>query len=184
MEQFLTLTLHHSRHRYPRPAAHDLCDIIGCDLLTHKCVTALCGVELQLDVLDVVFQPFQFAVTDLGNLGVVALTLSFLSLKLQVLNGLLVLLNLVHQSFLCFPFSSVGVLFLLQLGNLLVELFDLILVTLTLDGLALNLKLFEFALNLIELFRLRVTLHPKFGGCLIHQVNGLVGEETVRDIPL
>ena len=35
MEQFLALALHHLCHGDTRPAAHDLCDVVGCHLLAH-----------------------------------------------------------------------------------------------------------------------------------------------------
>jgi len=59
---------------------------------------------------------------------------------------------------------------------------DLVIVVLSLDGLALNLELFQPTADLIKLFGHRVALHTQLGGGLIHEVDGLVGQETVGDI--
>ena len=137
-----------------------------------------------LDLLDVVLQLLQLAVADLSHFAVVALALGFVGLELQVLDLLLVLLDLVDEPFFGFPFSPELMLFLLQLGNLLVELLDLVGIVFAFDGLALNFELLQVAGDLVELLRHRVAFHTQFGGGLIHQVDGLVGEETVRDIAL
>ena len=184
MEQLLPLALHHPRDRYASPSAHHLGYVVGGHFLSHQSVATLRGMKLQLHGVDVVLQAFQLAIANLSHFGIVAFTLSLLRLKLQALNGLLVLLNLVHQSFLGFPLSPVRVLLFFQFGNFLVELLYLVVITLALDGLTLNLKLLEFTRNLVELFRLRVTFHAQLGGSLVHQVDGLVGEVTVGDVSL
>ena len=97
---------------------------------------------------------------------------------------MLVLLNLVDECLLAFPFSTEVVLLVLQFGYLLVELGDLRLVVLTLDGLTLNLQLLQVTSDLVQLLRHRVALHTKLGCCLIHQVDRLVWEESIRDVTL
>ena len=72
----------------------------------------------------------------------------------------------------------------LQFGDFLVELGNLRLVVLALDGLALYLQLLQVAGNLVQLLGHGVALHAELGGCLVHQVDGLVGEEPVGDVTL
>ena len=159
MEQLLTLALHHSRHGYARPTAHHLGDVVGGHLLADECLASLSGLKLRGDVVDVVLQALQLAIFDLGHLGVVALALGLLSLEAEVLHLLLVLLNLVHQAFLAFPFSTVGGFLILEFGDFLVELFDFVLVVFALDGLTLNFELFQLADELVEFLRHTVALH-------------------------
>ena len=53
-----------------------------------------------------------------------------------------------------------------------------------LDGLTLNLELSQTTGDLIEFLRHGVTLHTQFGGSLVHQVDGLIWQEPLRDITL
>ena len=184
VEQFLTLALHHTAHWYARPAAHYLGDVVGGHLLTHHGSTTLGTLQLLLNLLDVVLKSHELGVANLSHTLVVALTLLALSLKLEVLHLLLVLLNLVDECLLAFPFSTEVMLLVLQFGYLLVELGNLRLVVLTLDGLTLNLQLLQVTSDLVQLLRHRVTLHTKLGCCLIHQVDRLVWEESIRDVTL
>ena len=48
----------------------------------------------------------------------------------------------------------------------------------------LDFQLLNLTLQLIDLGRHRIQLHPQSRGCLIDQVNGLVRQETVGDVPM
>ncbi len=140
--------------------------------------------QLLLYAVDVVLQALQLAVPNFGHSPVVAFPLSLLRFKLEALHLLLVLLNLVHQSLFALPLSAVGVLLILQLGYLLIQLGNLVGVVLTLNGLALNLQLLEVTCNLIQLLRHRVAFHAQLSGSLVHQVDGLIGQEAVGYVAL
>ena len=130
-----------------------------------------------LDGLDVIFEGFQFRVTDLCHLSIVALTLSALGLILQVLDLLFVLLDLVHQLAFTFPLGTeLGFLFS-EFGDVLVQLGYFRLIAFSLDRLALDLKLGQSTGDLIEFLRYGVAFHTQFGGCLVHQVDGLIRQE-------
>ena len=58
------------------------------------------------------------------------------------------------------------------------------LVALALDGLALYFQLCQFARNLVQFLRHAVALHAQLGGRLVHQVDGLVGQEAFADVTL
>ena len=57
-------------------------------------------------------------------------------------------------------------------------------ITVALDGLALNFELRDLARNFVEPLRHRVHLDAQLGGSLIHEVDGLVGQEAVADVAL
>ena len=183
MEQFFALALHHAADGDARPATDHLGDVVGSHLLTHQ-LRLLLRIQLLLNGGNVCLQLLHLAVANLGHLSVVALALGAFSLIFQLLHLLLVLLNLVHQLALAFPASTELRLLILQLGNLFVELRNLRLVVLALDGFALNLELSQSAADLVELLRHAIALHAQLGGCLIHQVDGLVGQETLGDVAL
>ena len=184
MEQLILFALQHLRDRNACPAAYYLGDVVLGNLLTHHGLSALRGLQLLLDVLYVVFQLFQPRVADLSDTLVVALTLGTVGLILEVFHLLLVLLNLVHQGTFAFPFCTEAVLLFPEFGNLLVELCDLLGVVFPLDGLTLNLELFQPAGYLVQFLGYRIALHAQLGSCLVHQVDGLVGQETVGDVTL
>ena len=184
VEQFLTLALHHTAYWYSGPAAYNLSDIISSNFLSdHRCAT-LCTLQLLLDLLDVILERLQFRIADFSYAFVIAFALHAFSLKLQVFYLLLILLNLVDERFFAFPFSTEVMFLILQFCNFLIQLLNLRLVILALDGLTLNLQLLQVAGNLIQFFWYRVTLHSQFGCCLIHQVDSLIREESVRDVSL
>ena len=172
----------HLAHGDARPTAHHIGDVVAIDLFLHQCCPTLCFGQFGLHGLDVLFQTLQFAIADFCHTSVVAFTFSLVSLKLQLLNLLLVALNLVEQCLLAFPLvalllfvSTEGVDDFVQFGKFL-------LVAFTLDGLTFNLQLLEPTAEFVNLFWHGVTLHTEFGGSLIHQVNRLVGQETVGDV--
>ena len=99
VEQLLGLTLHHLAGRNARPGRDDIGDDVRRDfLLQHRLVA---GLRLRLGYLRLQFG--DAAVAQLGDLGVVAVTLRDLGLVAQALELLLRGLDLVHLSLLVFP---------------------------------------------------------------------------------
>ena len=199
MEQFLALALQHAGHGYASPTAHYLCYVVGGDLLAHELFAFGRLSELFLSSLDVSFELLQLAISYFGHALVVAFPFGPLSLKLQVFNLLLVLLNLVNQSPLGLPFGSESLFLVFQFGNLLVEIRQFVAVGMggitplrwtcsgfqfAFDSFAFNLQLLEPAFQFVKFLRNGVTLHAQFGCRLIHQVDGLVGKEPVADVSL
>ena len=138
-----------------------------------------------------VFKCFQFGVADLGHATIVTFALSTLGLELQLLHLLLVLLDLVDQLAFTLPLGTEFAFLIAQLSNFAVEGSEFSrdsglsrVSGFATNALALNLELCKAAANLVELFRHRVTLHAEFGGSLVHEVDGLVGQETLGDITL
>ena len=184
MKKLLTLALHHTRNGYAGPAAYHLGYVVSGDLLTYHGIAVLRRLQLVLYALDVVVELLQLAVADFSHTLVVAFTLSTLSLKLKLLNLLLVLLNLVDESLLALPLCAERAFLVAEFGNVLVELCNLVRIVLTLDGLTLYFELLQLTRNLVQLLRNGVTLHAELCGSLIHEVDGLIGKEAVRDVTL
>ena len=184
MQQLFALALHHLGNGDTCPAAYYLGDIIGGNLFANQRVIALGIGQLTLDMCNVVLKCFQFRVAYFGYLAVVALALGTFCLQLQVLNILLVLLDFVDELALAFPLGTELGFLLLQFGDVLIQLCYLLGVALSFDSLTLDFELSQSAGNLIQLLRYRVALHAQFCCGLVHQVDGLVGEESFRDIAL
>ena len=100
----------------------------------------------------------------------------------QLLYVDLVLLYPVDLRLLGLPFCLERLLRVAQVGDVLVELFELILIALALDGLTLDFELLDLARRIVESLRHGVHLEAELGGRLIDEVDGLVGEETVGDV--
>ena len=93
-------------------------------------------------------------------------------------------MDFVDELALTFPLSTeLGFLFA-QLGDVLIQLRNLELIALALNGLTFDFELGQATCDLIELFRYTVALHTEFGGCFVHQVDGLIRKESFADIAL
>ena len=191
VEELVALALHHPRHGDSRPAAHHLGDIVGSHLLADEFLATLRLVELLLYGLDVGVYLLQFAIAYLRHELVVALALGALGVKLQLLYLLFVLLDLVDQGLLGLPFGSESLHLVLQFGYLALDVVEFLQVGvllgrsrlhLALHRLTLDLLLLQLSLQFVQFLRHGVALHTEFGSSLIHEVDGLVGEETVCDV--
>jgi len=182
VKQFLTLALQHLAHGDSRPTAHHVSNVIGRHLFLDERITTLHLLQLLLNRRNLTLQGLQASIAYFGHLAIIALALGTFGLKLQLLNLLFVRLNFVDQSLLTLPLCLERGLLFLQFGNLLVQLRQLGFVLLPFDGFALNLQLLQPAAQFVQLFGYRVTLHTQLGGRLVHQVNGLVGQETLGNV--
>ena len=182
VQQLVTLTLEHLAHRDTRPAAHHIGNIVCGDLLFDERPTTLLAMQLLLGSDNLRLHLLEAAIAYLGHTTIVTLALGAVGLHLELLHELLLLLYLIDESLLGLPLLRELALLGAQGINLLGELCQLSFIFLALDGLALNLQLLQVAGNLIQLFRHRVALHAQLGSRLIHEVDGLVGEETLGDV--
>ena len=135
-----------------------------------------------LSLLDVALQLLEFAIADFCHLSIVAFTLGTIGVKLQLLDVHLVLLNLVEQGFLVLPLGFILTFLFLQFGQFLTDLFQFRLVVLALDGFTLYLELLDLTRDLIQFLWHGIDLHAKLSCSFIHQVDGLIRQETVADI--
>ncbi len=181
MEQFVAFGLHHLRHGYSRPAGYYLGDIVFIHFLLNHTV-ARHSVQRVLSGFDVRLRLLYLAVPYLGDLTVVALALGNFCLVLHLFDvGFLVL----DSSDIAFLLVPTGI----QLRRLFLEGLQLLLnalqflgVVLPLNRLSLNLQLLDLSVEVIEFVGLGIYLQTQFGGCLIHKVDCLIGQETVGDV--
>ena len=184
VEQLLAFALQHAAYGNARPSAHHFGNIVGRDLFLDHGTAALSFCQLLLNVVDVLFKLAQFTVADFGYVLVVAFALGAVGFELQVLDLLLVLLNLVYHGLLALPLCALALLLFAQVADFLAQLLQFTVVAFALDGFAFYLQLPEAAHCFVELFGQGVALHTQLGRGFIHEVNGLVGQETVADISL
>ena len=183
VEKLLTLRGQHTLYRYSGPTRYDLGDILCVDLLLdHGLASGGGQLQLLLQGCDLLLGLDNLAVTYLGNLAVVALTLGLLCLDLQTLDGILVRLHLLQDVTLALPLCTQSRLLGLKLLDLTRQILDTLLVVLTAYGLALDLQLADTAVEVVDLLGHRVHLQTQVSRCLIDQVDSLVGQEPRRDV--
>ena len=182
VKQLLSFALQHLAYRYARPAGNYIGDVFSRYLFLNQGTVTLLLLQVFLDRLDFILQCLKLSVADFSHPSVITFTLCLVGFELQLFDFLLVLLNLVHQFFLTLPFSLVRSLLFLQFCNLLVQLSQFSLVLFTLDSLTFNFDLLQPTFDFIQFFWKRITLHTQFGSRFIHQVDGLIRQETVGNV--
>ena len=182
MEQFLLFALHHLADRNSCPTRYHIGDIFTVHFLLDHGGSTLHRLQFLLDFPDLFLLLFDLYVTDFGYFTVVAFTFGLIGFKLQVFDINLILLNLIDLLFFALPLSLLFRFFVLQVGNFLIELFQLSFIIFTLDRFTLDFQLLDTAGNLVERFRHRVDLQTQTGCSLIHQVDRLIGQEPVSDV--
>ncbi len=182
VKEFFTFTLHHPGYGYSRPAADHLSNIVRGNLFPYESSAPLSRFQLCLNFLDVIIQLVESGITDFCDTFIIAFPFSLFSLIFELFDLLFVLLDLIDEILLAFPFSPISLILIFQVSKFLVKMFNLRLVIFPLDSLPFNFQLFDVMVNVIQLFRDRVTLQAEFGSSLIHQVNGLVRKIPVINI--
>ncbi len=124
----------------------------------------------------------ELAVADLGDGLEVAVALGLGGLVLQLLDGFFDVLAVVDELLLVAPAGTEAVALLAGVGDLLLDDPELGGAVFPFDGLALDLELAQAAVALVDLLGYAVELQAEAGGGLVHEVDGLVGQETVADV--
>ena len=181
-QQLLLFALEHPLDGDAGPLGDDLRDVLRRHRLRHDRVfdRGLLGAER----IDLLLQFGDPAVTELRHLAVVAGALGCLRLDLAVLDllagvlqgpeGLLLAVPLLHQLL-----APAGEVF-----QFLGDLLRLERRALALDGFLFDLLLADGALEFRDRLRHRIHLQTQLRGRLVDQVDRLVGQETVRDVPV
>ena len=163
--------------------------IVGDLLLGHdlaqQAPQSLLGAELLLLGLQPPLQLGQLPVAELGGPVEVVGPLGLLRLPLDPLDLLPQRLHPLERLALGLPLGPHGVRFGPQVGQLLAQLLQALLagcVLLLGQGRLLDLEAHHPAGQLVELGRHGVDLGAEHGAGLVHQVDGLVGEEAVGDV--
>ena len=184
VEELLPLPLHEPGHRDAGPALDDPGDLLLGDLVPQQgALTALIGnLLLRLQRLLQLGDP---AVLQLGGFVEVILPLGLLQGGVGGLQVLPELLHLSDGALLVVPLGFLGLELLPHVGELLLDLRQVLLgelVGLLLQGGLLNLMLDDLPLDDVQLGGHGVHLGADHGAGLVHQVDGLVRQEPVGDI--
>ncbi len=183
VDELVPLALEHLVDWNTGPARDDLRDIGGRhDLRDHLAFALALGL---LGFLDPLLEAGDHAIGELTRLCEVARPLCDLELAARRVELFLELLRALHTLLLGEPFGRerLGVLF--QFGEVFLEPLEARLgglVGLLLERLALDLQLHDAPVEFVERLGLAVDSHAQTRCRLVHQVDGLVGQEAVRDV--
>ena len=183
MEQFVALALQHSTHRNAGPAANDLGDVVCSDLFSDQGLAFLLADFIAMALYFVV-DLLHFTVANLGHTLVIALAFGLFGLAFQVFLLFFQLRNLVHFALLCLPTCPERLHFILELGDFLLQESNLLRVVFTQNSLSFDFFLLQRSLQFIKLFGYGIAFHAQLCSRFIHQINGLVRQETVGNVTL
>ena len=184
MQQLLALALHQLFHRDAGPAGHDPGDLLIGHTVTQEAVLLLLVGQLFL-CFQLFLQLGQLAVFQLSSLVQVILTLGFLNGGIGLLDLLTQGLHLANGVLLVFPLCLHAAELILQLGQFLFQLMQAALaqgIGLLFQADLLDLQLSDAVGQIIHLAGHTVHLSLDHGAGFIHQVDGLIRQETVGDI--
>ncbi len=180
LEELVLLAFQHLVDRDAGPARHDGGDLLG----RHRFLGEGVGL-LVLDGLELALETGDHAIAELAGAGEVALALRDLDLHAGLVELFLQALDVLDRFLLLLPFGGEDVGLLLELGEVVLQGLQPVLrrgVGFLLERRLLDLELHDAAVELVELFRLGVDLHAQARRRLVHQVDGLVGQEAVGDV--
>ena len=186
VEQLLPLALHQAGHGDAGPALDDAGDLLVGDLIPQQGAgLALVG-DLLL-FLQGFFQGGDLAVLQLGGLVQVVLALGLFQLGVGSFQIGAELLDLTDGLLLVVPLGLLRLELLAHVRELLLDLGQVLLgevVALLFQGGFLDLMLDDLPLDDVQLGGHGVDLRADQGAGLVHQVDGLVGQESVGDVPV
>ncbi len=179
VEQFFALRGQHALHGDARPPRNHLGYVLRIHLLLYHRVAASRGQpQLLLQGVDLLLGLDDLAVTYLGHLAVIALTLGLLRLDLQTLDRILVRLYLLQQIALALPFGTQGRLLGFEFLYLARQVLDALFVVLAAYRLAFDLELADAAVEVVDILGNGVHLQTQVRRRLVDEVDGLVGQES------
>ena len=185
MLELLDLALHHLRDGHARPAGDDLGDLLGGDLLLEDAARLLLRRERFLSCGEVLLEVRNDGVAQLGGAGEVAVARCALELALRILDLGLEVLDAVDRALLVLPIRLHAVELLARCRDLAAQGVEAVLggvVFLLHEGLLLDLHLRELALDRVDLGGHGIELHAQAARRLVHEVDGLVGQEALGDV--
>ena len=185
MQQLVPLALHQPRYGDTRPALHDAGDLLVRHLVPQ--IAAVVLLTFRLRRLQLLLQRGQRAVFQLGSAVEIVVLLGAFDLRAQLFDLRTQALHLTDLRLFVFPLRlflrQVGA----QLGKLLLNFFQMRLrqlVAFLFQRRLLDFQLNDLALHHIQLGRHGVHFGADHGTCLIDEVDRLVRQKTVGDIPM
>ena len=186
VEELFPLPLHEPGHGDTCPALDDPGDLLLGDLVPQEGAGLAVGGQL-LGFLQLLFQGGNGAVLELGGLVQVILPLGLFQLGVGVFQVGPELLDPADGLLFVVPLGLFGLEFLPHVGQLLLDLRQVLLgqvVGLLFQGGLLDLVLDDLPLDHVQLRGHGVDFCANEGAGLVDEVNGLVGEEPVGDVPV
>ena len=187
MEQFFPFALHQLLHRDAGPAGHDASDLALGDPVPQQGAVLLGLLRDALLLLQLPLQLRQAAVFQLGGLVQVIFRLGLFQLGGHLLDILPQLAHLGDGGLFVLPAGLHGLKLIPQVGQFLLDLLEMLLgqaVGLLFQGCLLDLVLHDLPVDLIQLRGHGVHLGADHGAGFVHQVDGLVRQEPVADVPV
>ena len=184
-QQLFALALHQTADGDARPLADDVGDLVLGHGVMHHGVVAIVLLGRSLGVLELLFKRGQIRILELRGFLVLEIGLRPLDVAVHLLDLALELLDALHTVLLRLPAGLHGVELFLLVGKLLLQFLQTVageLVVLLLEGHFLDLLLHDLAAQIVQLGGHGVDLRADHRAGLIHEVDGLVGQETVGDI--
>ena len=152
VHQLLPFTLQHPRHRDTGPPTNHIGYLFGGYLFIHHRGVLLDLRQFVLEIFDRLFSLRDLPITKLGNQAKITLTVSLISFQFHRFYLLFLVLDLIHKVLFGLPLGFHVAAFIIQIGDLFIQIFQLGLVILPLDRLAFNLQLPDPAFNLFQIF--------------------------------
>ena len=186
VQEFLALALRQTRCGDARPGRDDLGDVALRHLFLQQAVTAALQLgERRARLFRGRFGRGDFAVEDFRGAPEVALALGLLGFRAQGVDLFLGVAGLGDDFLLALPLGDHGLDLLLGVGKVagdLLQSLARVFVLLLGEGLALHLQLHGRAVELVDFTGHGVQLDLQAGSGLVNEVDGLVGQESVRDV--
>ena len=180
------LALHHLLHGDARPRGHDLGDLVVGHLLLQDGAVLLLHIQRLFGVVQAALQVGDAGVADLGRLHQVALARGALLFELGASRARSCSSCTFTMASFSFCHSALRLSrSLLGGGDVAAQRLQALLgglVGLLHERLLLDLHLGELAVGRVNLLRHGVDLDAQAAGGLVHEVDGLVGQEAVGDV--
>ena len=188
-QQLLAFRLQETGDGNAGPARHDVGHVVRADLFAQKTIflAVAFGSGRGLGLLELLLKLGKRGVLELRGLGKIVGAFRLFDLMTGLLYLFLQLAHAVDGLLFLFPAGAQRGLRAAQVGKLVLELLQTLagsVVGLAAQGLALDLKLHDLAVDLIELGRQRVYFRADHGRGFINDVDGLVRQLTVGNVAL
>ena len=186
-QQLIPLALHQLGNGNPGPPAHDLGDLLLGDLVVEQAGIALALLGDPLLLLKLLLQGWQAAVFQLRQLVQVVAAFRLFNLAVDLVDLLPQLLHLADGLFFVFPFRFHLFKLGTELRQLFLQLLQMLLgkgVRFLFQGGLLDFQLHDLPGNLVQLRRHGIDLGADHGAGLVYQVDGLIRQKAVGNIPV
>src|SRR5699024_10156367 len=182
MHQLLALTLQHFSYRNAGPARDNFSDIFTFYFFLQHGAPFLDFSQLGLRFFQVRFQLVDGTIPKLGYLFVVTLAFGLFCFITRGFDGLFEIACFLDELSFLIPLRLHSVALLFQIRQLFINALDLGFGIVALQGFAFNLQLAYLSLNAVQFFGHRVDLQAQPRGCLINQVDSLIGQKALGDV--